>query len=118
MAMSFQIPQHLRSCAYLSSTEEPAWSRQGALEVIAWATASQLAAFGIEIWLPTKPGPTIPAPYIYAFAMEQLDGETWDQFVRRANDAAADYVQAFEWDAADTQYHGSEPYFNLTLGEK
>lgn len=115
--MSFQIPQQLRSTAYFSLNEEPAWPRKDALDVIAWATASQVAVFGIEIWLPTNPGPTVPTPFIYTFETEQLDGEMWVQFVRRANHSAADYIRDFDWDTGDTKHHSLEPYFNLTLGE-
>lgn len=116
--MTIQIPEHLCSSAYYSLNKEPAWSRKDALEVIAWASASQLAIFGIEIWLPTTPGPTIPTPYIYTFETEQLGGENWEQFVQRANSSAADYVSSFDWDCADAQHHGLEPYFNLTLGDQ
>jgi hypothetical protein len=113
--MLLNIPENLITSAYVSKNGEPAWPSKEALEVIDWATSSSLAVFGVEVWLPTMPGPTIPTPYIYTLETERHEGESWDDFVVRANTAAATYVRQFEWDRADVRCHHLAPYFNLTM---
>lgn len=115
--MALQIPDDLVSSAFLSLSGEPAWSKDDALKVIDWATISEIGVFGVEVWLPTVPGPTIPTPYIYTFQVQAHEGEDWDQFVRRANRLCAHYVRNFAWDAADKNHQGLIPYFNLTLDD-
>jgi hypothetical protein len=112
------LPSSLLGGAYLSQTGEPAWPRVEALQVISWATKSEIPILGVEIWIPTTPGPTIPMPYFYAFEPESNPGESETDFIVRANDATADYVRSFDWDSEDKQHHGVEPFFNLTLGDK
>jgi hypothetical protein len=113
----FNLPQDLLSSAYLSQNGEPAWPLRDALKVIDWATKSNIAVFGVEIWLPTTPGPTIPTPYIYTHETHRRSGENWNRFVERANDAAANYISSFDWDDADRKHHGMRPYFNVTLDD-
>jgi hypothetical protein len=115
--MAFKIPRDLLSTAFLSASGEPAWSKDDVLQVISWATNSQIAVFGVEVWLPTTPGPTIPSPYIYTFEPTQHEGANWNEFVKRANGDSIDYVRNFDWDPADKAHHGLTPYFNLTLGD-
>jgi hypothetical protein len=90
--------------------------KQHALEVIQWATTSGMAVFGIEVWLPTTPGPTIPMPFFYSFDSEPKENEEWSEFVKRANADASQYVIEFDWDPEDHKHHSQKPYFNLTLG--
>ncbi len=116
--MLSQLPQELLSKAYLSGSGEPAWSAPDVLNVISWATESHFAVLGGEVWLPTTPGPTIPAPFFYTFETEQESGENWDDYVGRANNAANYYVKTFQWDVADVKHRGLDPFFNLTLSER
>jgi len=111
-----QFPNQFLNSAYLSQNGEPAWPMDNAIKVIDWATKSDIAVFSVEIWLPTDPGPTIPAPIIYAFDLEQEPNEMWQPFVRRANTAAREYIRTFEWDNSDETHKNQTPYFNLTLG--
>jgi len=115
--MAPAIPRDLLASAYLSLSGEPAWSKEDAVKVINWATASRLPVSGVEVWLPTTPGPTIPTPYIYTFETEKYVDENRDRFVERANSAAMDYVKSFEWETDDRQHHGLIPFFNITLDD-
>ena len=110
-----EIPRELMASAYSSQGGEAAWSKEDALNVIRWATSSEIAVFGVEVWLPTTPGPTIPMPFVYTFGWEPYKNETWLAFVKRANVGSVEYVDEFEWDPEDVQHHGMEPFFNLTL---
>jgi hypothetical protein len=112
-----QVPVELLSSAFFSLSREAAWPASDALRVIDWATTSQVAVFGVEVWRPTTPGPTIPTPFIYTFETRRRDVEDWECFVDRANSAAAKYVASFEWDVKDKKHLGLAPYFNLTPGE-
>ena len=91
MTMLSQLPNDLLMGAYQISNGEAAWPRDDALKVIRWATASRVAVFGAEIWIPTTPGPTIPTPYIYTFEPKQIADEEWTHFVGRANKEVAAY---------------------------
>lgn len=112
------IPQAMMESAYLSQGGEAAWDRQHALAVIQWATTSGIAVFGVEVWLPTNPGPTIPMPFFYSYDSEPKENEEWIEFVKRANAGAAQYVKEFDWDSEDHKHHSQQPYFNLTLGKE
>ena len=116
--MSAQIPGSLLARAYLAQNGEAAWSRGDTLQVIAWAVASHVPILGIEVWLPTTPGPTIPTPYIYTFEPKSVPGEPRNEFIVRAGREAAEYVTSFAWDTQDRAHHGMEPFFNITFGEE
>lgn len=115
--MAVIVPDHLMRSAYLSQNGEAAWSRDEAIAVIDWATTASIGVFGVEVWLPTTPGPTIPTPIFYAHDTEENLHEDWQHFVERANSAARNYVSTFCWDEADNTHQNEIPYFNLTLGE-
>jgi hypothetical protein len=116
--MAYQIPSRLLGSAYLAPIGEPAWPKNAAIETIDWATKSSIAVLGVEIWLPTLPGPTIPTPYIYQFETTRQESEDWRRFLIRANDAARNFVETFDWDDADKSHHGKSPVFNLTFSEE
>jgi hypothetical protein len=114
--MSTLIPNDLLASAYRAQNGEPAWSRDDTLRVILWAAQVDLPILGIEIWIPTTPGPTIPTPIIYTFEPKPIKGEPEAQFDKRANQEAAEYVRSFKWDRDDKAHHGIEPFFNITFG--
>jgi len=114
--MEIQFPGNLLSSAYFSRSREPAWPQLEALKVIDWAKANRIGIFGIEIWLPSSPGPTIPTPYIYTLDLERPIKEYWEAFVARSSAEATEYVIRFEWDQNDVDHHDMTPYFNITLG--
>lgn len=109
-----QLPALLRKSAYYA-TGEAAWPGQEALRVIARFTDQGIAVLGVEVWLPTRPGPTIPTPFIYTWeAEEKKEFETWTEFARRVNKQAREYIDKFEWDEADNEHQNLIPYFNFT----
>jgi len=77
------------------------------------------AVIGIEVWLATELGPTIPAPGIYVWeAPSRHAAESWSVFAQGVNTRAADYVRAFSWHPNDMKHSGETPYFNLTVVEE
>ncbi len=115
--MPAQIPGSLLARAFLSQNGEAAWGKDDALQVLAWAAASQIPILGVEVWIPTTPGPTIPTPFIYTFEPKYAAGEPHSEFIARANREAAEYVRSFAWDSEDRAHHGIEAFFNMTFGK-
>lgn len=110
-----RLPDYLQVAAYRAG-EEAAWSPAYAVRVIEQLTLLGAAICGVEVWLPTHPGPTIPTPFLYTWECERRgQHEGWVAFVERANQAAAAYIAAFQWDARDKEKQRLEPYFNLAV---
>ncbi len=84
-------------------------------EFLRWAADVHVPVLGVEIWIATNPGPTIPTPFIYTFETKQIQGESKAQFDNRANREADEYIRSFEWDRQDKTHHGIDPFFNITF---
>lgn len=109
------LPERFRKSGYLAGGEA-AWPKGEACRVIDYLTSVSLAVCGIEIWLPTDPGPTIPTPFIYTWEATPINQqESWSDFARRTNEQAKVYIRAFEWDKEDTEHKDMSPYFNLDI---
>lgn len=112
------IPKPLADQAYVAK-DEAAWPRDAALSVISNLSQLGIAVLGGEVWLPTKPGPTIPMPDFYGWdAGSRNDNESWNDFVVRANEAAKECVSSLEWVEEDTDHAELLPYFNFTVEEQ
>jgi hypothetical protein len=110
------VPEALRRAAYLAAGEA-AWDEPGALDVIRLLSAQDISIQGLEVWLATDPGPTIPTPYIYEWAArKRATKEPWGMYVQQVNAAASDYVRSFAWDPRDVHHQQLTPYFNLAVG--
>ncbi len=115
MSWLLKLPESLRVAAYYAG-EEAAWPAEEAINVIECATELGVAVCGVEVWLPTVPGPTIPTPYVYSWEAEEKEpGQGWSDFVQRVNTDAVEYVRDFAWDPEDKSHGGREPYFNLDV---
>jgi hypothetical protein len=98
------VPPEIRARAYRSD-HELAWSREDAVHVVE-VLRPHFVVIGVEIWLPTTPGPTIPTPFVYV----------WDAERQKSGAANATlYIRNFRWDDADVGHRDLEPYFNLTV---
>jgi hypothetical protein len=64
---------------------------------------------GVDIWLPTDPGPTIPTPFVYDWS---LRGDLESPAYARE---AEEFIRNFQWDKDDHQSMPFEPYFNLIV---
>jgi len=118
MRAYWRLPESLQIAAY-SSGGEYAWPRDETLQVIRHLTEAGSAVIGVEVWLATEPGPTIPSPGIYVWeASSRQATESWSVFAQGANTRAADYVRAFSWEPHDKKHTGETPYFNLTVVEE
>lgn len=102
------LPEALRATAYESKGGEYAWNSEDALRVCDILLRNGYTILGIDIWLPTDPGPTIPTPFVYDWAL-RADAPT-----REYPKTAKDFIRTFEWDPADNSHRGMAPYFNFT----
>jgi hypothetical protein len=114
----WRLPETLQVAAY-SAGSEYAWRRDHALLVIKDLEQRGCAVIGVEVWLATEPGPTIPAPGVYTWeAQPRRPEESWAMFVHRVNTDTAEYVRTFSWHPDDRQHAREKPYFNLTVVEE
>jgi len=107
MEWSDLLPHDLQRAAYRAN-EEMAWSRVDAIRVIEILNANRYVVLGVDIWLATQPGPTIPTPFVYDWALT---------VVRPSNErpkTADEFIRGFKWAAADKRHQGMEPFFNIT----
>jgi hypothetical protein len=100
------LPRKLREAAYKAGSEY-AWNREDALQVIYILSNHDYVILGVDIWLPTEPGPTIPTPFMYDWSLRG-DGPR-QGYPTSANE----FVRTFEWNEADKSHKGMEPYFNF-----
>ncbi len=106
------LPDNLKESAYRTSNEA-AWLRQDALSVIEFLHNLNYAILGVDIWIPTLPGPTIPRS-IYDLDLSDLTKEKWSDFVERSYDIAIKFIKDFEFDDEDKAIYGSiELVFNI-----
>ncbi|MGH7284862.1 MAG: hypothetical protein ACRELY_25330 [Polyangiaceae bacterium] len=73
---------------------------------------ANLELLGIEIWLATDPGPTIPKNIYHWEASEAQPSESRNEYVKRVATDALRFVESFAFDPED-DIDGA-PYFNLT----
>lgn len=115
MSWPLKLPPSLRDAAYYAG-QEPAWPAEEAIDVVRHATKLDLVVCGIEVWLPTVPGSTIPTPYVYTWQCEEQElGESWRDYVQRINAAAERYIREFHWDPRDTTHQELKPCFNVDV---
>jgi hypothetical protein len=100
------IPADLRANAY-ESNSECAWNRGHALRVIDILTENGYVLLGVDIWLPSDSGPTIPTPFVYDWTLRA------DAPSREYPKTAKEFIRTFEWDPADNSHQGTQPYFNI-----
>ena len=118
MRAYWRLPESLQTAAYCAGSEY-AWRQDHALLVIQNLTQRRCAVIGIEVWLATEPGPTIPTPFVYAWEADSYDAaESWSLFVERVNNQAASYIENFVWYPDDKKHTAESPYFNLTVLEE
>ena len=90
------FPLDLSTRAYQAMNKELAWAKGEALEVIDVLSAGHIAILGGEVWIPTVPGPTLPAPNLYAWDTEpKLQSEIWTEYVIRTNEGAKEFIAGF-----------------------
>jgi hypothetical protein len=95
----------LRAAAY-KANNELAWARHDALRVVSILERHSYDVIGVDVWLPTEPGPTIPTPYVYDWAKSDASSD-------RVAKSAAGFIASFEWDPNDAAYYSAEPFFNI-----
>jgi hypothetical protein len=116
--MPIEIPVDLVARAYVTQDGEMAWPKDDVLRVLRWAEDVSLPVLGIEVWIASVPGPTIPGPFIYQCDLQQPVNESSAEFASRSNREAAAYIRLFAWDPKDTAHIGLIPFFNITFGER
>jgi len=101
------LPKELLGRAY-RTTNELAWNREDAVEAIDRLQQAGFIVLGVEVWLPTSPGPT-------------MTGWNWSPGDRSIeNDASTlqEFVMKFRWGRFDDVSRDREPWFNLTVAER
>ena len=86
---------------------ELAWNKCDTLQVVEILGERNCIILGVDIWIPTEGGPTIPTPFVYDWSLSHESSE------RERLGSAKDFTEAFEWDPADHSHSGREPYFNI-----
>jgi hypothetical protein len=99
------LPGELLQRAYKTGNEL-AWPREDAIKAIDGLTQAQFAIVGVDVWIPTLPGPTMTG-WSWSWSDASISG--------RANSARA-FVETFDWSASDNKLKAFTPYFNLTTG--
>lgn len=100
------LPHDLTATAYMAGSEA-AWDRQRALDVIKFLEEKGFQILGVDIWIPTDPGPTIPAKFVYDWSID---------IERRSKKflTPTEFVLNFSWDYTDEINIRREPFFNIT----
>ena len=101
------LPLELLGRAY-QSRNELAWSQADAIEAIDRLEKAGFTLLGVEVWIPTSPGPT-------------MTGRFWDSEGSAVQDrprTAQDFIKNFAWGRHDASLKGREPFFNLTTAAK
>jgi hypothetical protein len=101
------LPLNLQRAGYRAN-DELAWSRVDAIRVVEILTAKGYVVLGVDIWLATQPGPTIPTPFVYDWA------STVDRPPKANPKTADEFIRNFGWAPSDETHQGMEPYFNIT----
>lgn len=104
------IPPEIATRAYRAAGEF-AWARDDALRVVEALKEKHFIILGVEVWLPTEPGPTIPSPILYVWSLQSVGGTP--TYAR----SATEFIRDFGWADDDEDNEDSEPYFNLTVME-
>jgi hypothetical protein len=101
------LPSELLGRAYRSE-DELAWSREDAVEAIDRLEKAGFTVLGVEVWLPTSPGPT-------------MTGWNWspgDQSIDNDARTVQEFVKYFRWGRFDDILRDREPWFNLTVSDR
>lgn len=112
MDWTSKLPERLTAAAYRAGGEY-AWSKKDALDVVNWLSSQGEIVCAVEVWLPTKPGPTIPTPFVYQWSIQTKVLALPNTF--NQNTAAMKYISEFHWDEKDAEHLDAIPYFNLTV---
>ncbi len=106
------LPAPLRDSAYRSESEV-AWLKQDALLVVEFLHKQRYGVLGVDIWIPTSPGPTLPNA-VYDLDSSRLPSEAWHEYVERSHGQAVRFISEFEFigDVKET-YKGIAPVFNV-----
>jgi hypothetical protein len=100
------LDRPLQDSAYRAGIEL-AWSKSDALKIVRLLKDKGYVVLGVDVWIPTENGPTIPTPFVYDWSL----GQDTNQPERRAT--AFEFIESFEWDPSDQSHQGRPPYFNI-----
>lgn len=95
----------LLKAAY-KADDEMAWSREDAIRVANLLQKRGYVVVGVDIWLPTQPGPTIPTPFVYDWSLRERKPPDYPS-------SAVEFIRSFAWDPSDESHGGMEPCFNI-----
>jgi hypothetical protein len=108
-----RLPVSLQATAYRVRGEF-AWPKGNAIAVIEILTSFRCRVSGVEVWLPSANGPSIPGPPYYWSASHGADSQFGDD-VRTVNAGATEFIVNFAPNRDDRLLAEQDPYFNLDI---
>jgi hypothetical protein len=96
------LPRDLIGLAY-KANDEMAWGREDALKVVSILERSSYDILGVDVWLPTKPGPT---PWLRDWSKSDSQSD-------RGAKSAGEFIASFDWNSLDANLRFEEPLFNI-----
>jgi len=106
----------------LVNGQEVAWLQEDCLKAIDWLAGNGYAVLGFELWLPEDGGirtmiSTKDGPAIYVSSCDPKKDETWENYVQRCAQEAAEHIGGFRW-PEDSLEPPRPAYFNLTWADR
>ena len=95
------FPEALEKVAFVCG-QEAAWEQKDCLSAIDWLSKNGYAVLGFELWLPVDGGirtaiSTRTGPAIFVGNCDPMQGETWENYVRRSARQTAEYIGRLRW---------------------
>ena len=95
------LPEPLSACAFVCG-EDLAWEQKDCADAINWLHKNGYAILGIELWLIAESGirtavRTKSGPAMYVTSCDPVKGESWDSYVERSIQEAAEKISSFKW---------------------
>ena len=101
--------------------DEVAWNQHDRSAAIEWLRDRGYAIVGTELWIPEGEGirtvfATPEGPAIYVTSCDPLEGESWNDFIRRSSATADAAIGTFRLDenSADAE---TDVFFNLAWAD-
>lgn len=101
------LPKELLEETYRAETD-PALSQGDAIRVVDLLKENGYVVLGVDVWLSTNPGPTIPTPFVYDW------GATRSIPAQYHRKPASAFIRDFQWHPDDKSHGGREPYHCTT----
>ena len=115
------FPERLSATAFVNG-EDLAWEQKDCANALDWLRKNGYAILGIELWLIEESGirtaiRTKSGPAMYLTSCDPVKGESWDSYVERSAQDAAEKISSFHW-PEDSLESRRSVYFNLCWADR